>query len=555
MSHRDQTNILRITWQGRAFRCALVWFVCLVFAGPLRVSAYSSANYRIDDYVIDSGGAFDLRGGCVKNFGSPWSCGYFDSAFGEARGEVNTSASYILLDGQLYYDDDPPLFPPLGSADPNFMYWVQNVTPNSATFHIHTMDAIVPDPASFELRSGLNLTSIYYKASPDGSPGSWGYSDAANAWFMLGDTMAFADWKPVEQIRSTLAGCFGLVSCVTETGLTPLDDMSYAVAARPEVIRVSLNFSGHPFDAGTPGDEEKKTRVSPDSVVIFKAVDNAGNVVFSAEISSTPWLKTMNGDVHSNRKVIMFNTPPADNVAYMVSAADSIVNMTSERDWVIPNYPAYLEKLDWPPLDYAILVSRAQGGGAVDDGHGDGGVIADGVSDLDYFLDSANNRFDDQTVYYKDGNLTIGNGGGYEGVASNGAATIVVDGDLSINGNFVLNGGGYMAFLVRGNININGNVSEIRGTYTADFIPETTNGGLINTGDDSASPIQLVIAGQLIARSGFIFNRIFTGSFDGGSFVNEPSELVIYDPQVIINTPPGIKEFPSLGAWQEVRPK
>jgi hypothetical protein len=367
--------------------------------------------------------------------------------------------------------------------------------------------------------------------------------------------MAFADWKQVEQVRSTLAGCTVFISCVTETGLTPLDDRSYAVAARPEVVRVSLNFSNHPFDAGLAGDEEKKTRVSPDSVVIFKAVDNAGNVAFSAEISSTPWLKTVNGDVHSNRKVIMFNTPPADNVAYMVSAADSIINMSSERDWVIPNYPAYLEKLDWPPLDYSMLISRAQDGGTVSDGSGDGGVIADGVSNLDYFLDPANHHFDDQAIYYKNGNLTIGNGSGYEGVADYGAATVIVDGDLSVNGDFVLNGGGYIAFLVRGNITINGSVSEIRGAFVSDFIPSTTNGGLINTGDDSGSPTQLVIVGQLVARGGFVFNRIFTGSFMGGSFVNEPSELVIYDPQVIINTPPGLKELPSLGSWQEVRPK
>jgi len=530
---------------------------------PSRSAAYSGASYFIDDYVIDAGGAIDLDGCVARNIGTPWSgstivppCGYLHTAFSETRGTAATSGTHELLDGYLYYDDDPPLFPPLGSSDPNFMYWVQNVTPNSGTFHIHVMDATVPDSATFELRSGLDLSSIYYKASPDGTAGSWGYSDTFDSWYPLGDSMGYADWKDIEIVRTTLAACVGSVSCVTETGLTPPGDTkSYAVAARPEVIRVAVNYSGHPYDAGLPGDMERKQRISPDSVVIFKAVDNAGNVAFSAEISSTPWLKTEDGDVHSNRKIIMFNAPPADNVAYMITAADSIVNMQSEKDWEIDRYPAYLEKLSWPALDYSILISRAQGGGTVNDGNQDGGELAGGVGNLDAFLDPAGLSFDDQAVYYKDGDLNIGNGAGYKGVVGNGAATVIVDGDLYITGNVVMNGGGYLAFLVRGTIYVSGTVSEIGGTYVADFVPASTNGGVINTGDDSASPTQLRITGQLIARGGFVFNRIFTGNFSDGGFVNEPSELVIFDPQVIINTPPGMKVLPSLGSWQEVRPK
>lgn len=510
--------------------------ICCILVLVGRVEAFSNANYTMEEYSIDAGG--DEKS---------WGSGYEHSAVGQTRGEVNKTADYVLQDGLLYYDDSPPLFPPAGSLDPNFMFWIQNISPSSATFHIHTIDDTVPDASDFLMRTGLNLSKVFYKASPDQTTaGTWGYSDSGGGWHALADGYGPNDWKRIYKVETSLANCQAAayphagsndISCITETDLTLGDGISYSVAGGAEVIRTTVDFSNHPFS----------NVVTINSAMIFKIVDMAGNVAFSAPITSTPWLKTEQGDVHSNRKIIMFHAPPEDNVAYMVSAADSITNMDSELGWEMENYPAYLQELEWPALKYDILLAEAEDGGSIDDGHDDGGTITD--SDLNFFLDSADHAFDEQGIYYRNGDLTIGNAAGYEGVRNAKAASIIVDGNLNIVDNFILNHGGYLAFIVRGNISISGTVGEIRGTYVADNQLDI-NKGVINTGDDTASPTQLRVVGQLIARGGFVFNRVYIG----GMGTNEPSEIIVYDPQVVINTPPGLKEIPSLGAWEEAIP-
>jgi hypothetical protein len=489
--------------------------------------ALESANYRIDESVVDYGGSLKVWGASGSEHSS---MGQLRIGFGE-QGDIQ------LQSGYLYYDDDAPLFPDPTApiTDPNFRYWVQNINVNSATFHIHVRDATVPDPDEYRLKSGLDLSRVYYKASPTGDAGTWGYSDAAGNWFALGDSLDPANWQRVGTVESSLAACAPHVACVTDTQ-GAFDQVSYVEPNQAETIRVNLDFTNHPAE----------DRVSGSTVIVFKIVDMAGNVSFSAEISSRPWMQTLGGDVHSNRKAIMFNPSPEANAAYIVSAADSIVNFESERDWVVSNYPAYLQLLEWAPLDYGTLIARAEAGGDLLDLQAGGGVLQS--SNLNHFV---TNPFGNQAVYYRDGSLTIGSGSGYAGVAEGGAATVVVDGDLMVTGDVVLNGDGYLAFLVRGNILISGTVGQMQGTYVADFGPNPNASGVINTGDDTANPLQLRVVGQLIARGGFIFNRIYAGSYGE----NLPAELIIYDPQVVINTPPGLKEVPSLGSWSETIPE
>ena len=57
---------------------------------------------------------------------------------------------------------------------------------------------------------------------------------------------------------------------------------------------------------------------------------------------------------------------------------------------------------------------------------------------------------------------------------------------------------------------------------------------------------------RLIARAGFVFNRVFI--YDPVSGTNGPAERIVFDPQIVLNTPPGLKDVPGLGAWTEVRP-
>lgn len=517
----------------------IVLIVALIL--PTSAFAYEGQNFVIEDGVLDYGTG-------TSQFGTN---GSFHGSGGQLRGNASDNDQSELMSGYLFYDDEAPVFPPQGSTDPDFTYWVQNISGTQATFHSHVMDDFLPDrssPGNYQMRSGLNLGGLadgpirmYYKASPgldpdtDSRAGTWGYSESNGDWTVLGDDDALhSNWRPIQNLANTLQACIDgdidgpYTSCVTDSDNSPNDGISFQGPDNGEVMMATVDFANH--------DISELQGLSGDSVVKFKAVDMAGNVAFSQPVSSIPWLKTERGDVHSNKKAIMFTPPPEGNVAHIITAADSIVNFESVAEREIENYPgpSFIETIPWTPIPYPALKARAT-------------ALAD---NLDAFENAV---FENKGIYLSPTDLTINAvSNDYQGIDDQGSATIVVEGNLYINGDFKLREGGYIAFLVRGDIVINGSVEEIRGTFLADHrIDENgiTYGGLFDSGSDAGSPLQLRVVGQVIARSGFLLNRIYIGT---GSF--EPSELIIFDPQIILNTPPGIKAIPGLGAWEETRP-
>jgi len=127
-----------------------------------------------------------------------------------------------------------------------------------------------------------------------------------------------------------------------------------------------------------------------------------------------------------------------------------------------------------------------------------------------------------------------------------GAGLIIVDGDLIINSNMFYQppAPGLSArnlasvgWLVMGNIIIDPSVSQIVGAY---FAASSKTGGVFSTG---SGPQQLIIYGAVIAKQ---LQLERTASANG-----EPSEKVVADGRVLLNTPPGFVDIMStLPTWR-----
>jgi hypothetical protein len=123
---------------------------------------------------------------------------------------------------------------------------------------------------------------------------------------------------------------------------------------------------------------------------------------------------------------------------------------------------------------------------------------------------------------------------------------ILVDGNLTINGNITVPSGSTAIFSATGNINIGSNVTRIEGLYSADGTV-TVGGTACPNSDD-----QLNVAGTIVANAGRT----------GGTFVNErdlcasnistPSIVFTERPDFMINYPSIARQ--STRAWQEVSP-
>jgi hypothetical protein len=119
--------------------------------------------------------------------------------------------------------------------------------------------------------------------------------------------------------------------------------------------------------------------------------------------------------------------------------------------------------------------------------------------------------------------------------------TVFVDGDLDINDDMTVDPGSFLGFVVSGEININPGVSSLQGIYIAD--------GTIDTGDDIATPLQLVGEGTFVGwgddgNGGVIFNRKTSGAL--------PAERFEYRPDLMLNAPDDFK-LPR-HVWREVAP-
>ena len=118
---------------------------------------------------------------------------------------------------------------------------------------------------------------------------------------------------------------------------------------------------------------------------------------------------------------------------------------------------------------------------------------------------------------------------------------LFVNGDVKINGNIVVDPGGFLSIIVHGNITVDPSVTTVQGIIIAANQDHTA------TFSTEIGSDQLVVTGSVIADN-------FSLLRDLGSTINSttPAEQFIFNPELLFTMPDAMKEIPYI--WQEVAP-
>lgn len=157
---------------------------------------------------------------------------------------------------------------------------------------------------------------------------------------------------------------------------------------------------------------------------------------------------------------------------------------------------------------------------------------------------------------------------------SNGSGTIIIEGDLTIEGNVkydssAVSGGNVelasAAWIIKGDLKIDPSVTRLAGTFIV--LGGEVDGNSIECGSDLESPVQhcgaiytcyteedcnqqLKVSGQFLVKN-FQLQRTFRGIGE----LREAAEVIIYDGRNVINPPPGLGDIlKSLPRWDQIAP-
>lgn len=163
----------------------------------------------------------------------------------------------------------------------------------------------------------------------------------------------------------------------------------------------------------------------------------------------------------------------------------------------------------------------------------------------------------DNRVFVYDNNTVLGDGSdslsitdpinflNASGAIVEGGGTIIVDGDLNIQGNVhydtstptELDNIASVAWIVLGNITVDTNVSKLSGAFFA--LGNSTGGGTFETVSPGAGfASRLDIEGLVMAKA-LSLQRTYVGT---AGFA-EPAENLIANPRLSLNPPPGLQDF------------
>jgi hypothetical protein len=160
-------------------------------------------------------------------------------------------------------------------------------------------------------------------------------------------------------------------------------------------------------------------------------------------------------------------------------------------------------------------------------------------------------------VYVVNGNLTTQGNWNVNGNGSNPEKPVIfVDGTLTIDGNINITGKGFIAFIVNGSIVVTSNVGsnlnndtnpDIEGVY----ITNNKAGTVFDTGQTTGmGKARLVLKGIFLAHDFRLQRDLNTAQ--AGANVDHPGEKFIYNPMLLFTMPP---EFQDVHVkWQEVAP-
>ncbi|MBU1039465.1 hypothetical protein KKC17_04570, partial [Patescibacteria group bacterium] len=284
-----------------------------------------------------------------------------------------------------------------------------------------------------------------------------------------------------------------------------------------------------------------------------------------------PYLSVEGGNIYSGGDIKSEYAPPSGsfNATYLILSGGSEVQprviqnfISTTSDYLQPNFGS----LSYPntssssqakvgEFDYYKLTHTSTGASVVD-----GQANWYGYT-VRVFDTTTNPRLSSVTlgsnvdlagkIYYFKGSLTVDAPIIFKNAQEqlSGAGLIIVDGNLNITGGDLsyeqsplagstIRNLASVGWLVLGNVTVAPAITKIVGTY---YIAGTSSGGGVFY--SGASDVQLRIYGALIAKR-FEFKRTFSAA-------GQPSEQVIADGRVLINTPPGFTDLLStLPVWR-----
>lgn len=242
-----------------------------------------------------------------------------------------------------------------------------------------------------------------------------------------------------------------------------------------------------------------------------------------------PWLQTRYGDVHSNSLNSLTLSAPSgqDNATFYITAGGGI--SARAGGGTFPNYNTG-SILDWGNIVSSMRSERDRLRGSATSLSGT--VSASSLSG---------------STYYSSGDLTISSG-----TVPNGAHTVIVDGNLTINGNINSAAGPYatasaiptLGFIVLkndagngGNIIINGGVTQANAAFYAE-----------NNIDFGSSGNPFNSSGFMVAKNYNLTGRVYNAG-------DNPAIVVKFTAAYVLNTPPGFtKANKAIQSWKETAP-
>ncbi len=277
--------------------------------------------------------------------------------------------------------------------------------------------------------------------------------------------------------------------------------------------------------------------------------DGLGWIYFDETFSGGPYIKTQYSDIYSGGTISGSRAPEgAYNATYCIISGDAAdITLSSSQSCLIGDID-----IDFPDPTEAYNTAIV----GVDLDY----LEATSITDNEYYDISAssyvinelpNNTSLDGKVYYftsttvDNVDYTINGGLDFsDAITGSGAGTIVIDGDLYIDGNIDytslvpdnLNEIASVSWVVLGNVYIDKSVTKLVGAFVV-LGDGTASSGKFYTGDDELeeNPLQLSFSGMVVAKQIVLERTYFTGL--------APAEIFEYDGRVLLNTPPGLGNF------------
>ncbi|MBL7022269.1 hypothetical protein ISR92_03070 [Patescibacteria group bacterium] len=384
-------------------------------------------------------------------------------------------------------------------------------------------------------------------------------------------------WVDFNPILDSSSGPIGAAYPDTDNGLYEYP-VQLDIEIDPETLRVTKNLSGWAvatFSSTEPTDNawirfragEECVTGPPDAITEDNycvrlnengylagwawsgGEDGLGWIYFDETFSGGPYIKTQYSDIYSGGTISGSRAPEgAYNATYCIISGDAAdITLSSSQSCLIGDididFPdpteAYNTAIVGVDLDYLKATS------ITDNEYYDVGVVS-------YTIDEfpSNASLDGKVYYFTSTTLdnvdyTINSSLGFSDAnIGSGAGTIVVDGDLYINGNMEykpltpnnLTEIASVSWVVLGNVYIDKSVTKLVGAFVV-LGDGTANSGKLYTGDDELdeTPLQLSFSGMVVAKQIVLERTYFTGL--------APAEIFEYDGRVLLNTPPGLGNF------------